>query len=270
MANSVSSLPVILISFNRGAYLRQVIASYRKQSTAIRIAIHDNGSDEPETLAVLDELGAEGCAVYRYPRITEADHLNQVDETVQAFVKENESYAVSDSDVDLATADPRSISVYLELLERYPDVECVGPMLTIADIARSYPLFVRAMQRHVEQFWGRSPEWAETTLGRVAVLPAPIDTTLAVHRSGTRFRRLKRGLRVYHPFEARHLDWYVSAAQVSAYNATSSPLISHWDNAQEFVRFGSEKTSAPLRYWIIDGTLGALAVRQFTSDDNPA
>ena len=65
------------------------------------------------------------------------------------------------------------------------------------------------MNRHIEQFWHRQPLWAETSFGRVAYLDAPIDTTMAMHRAGEPFFRLKQSLRVYEPYEAQHLDWYL-------------------------------------------------------------
>ena len=47
--------------------------------------------------------------------------------------------------------------------------------------------------------------------------------------------RLKHGIRVYFPYEARHLDWYISDAQArtSSDHHTSSGKTSHWNNAGE-------------------------------------
>ena len=132
-----------------------------------------------------------------------------------------------------------ALAVYSELLDRFPQVECVGPMLRIADIPRSYKLFNRVMNRHIEQFWHRRPERVTTRFGECAVIEAPIDTTFALHREGSAFRRLKKGLRVYHPFEARHLDWYPQHGQ-AAYHRTSSAAISHWNNEAQFAEFADE------------------------------
>ncbi len=209
-AENPAPLPVFVISFNRGAFLRQACESYRRQAWPVRIVIHDNGSDDTGTLSALDEFAAQGLEVVRRGRIASADELNRVDDTVQAFCR-REAYAgpyvVTDCDIDLGEASPDALGLYVELLALYPDVACVGPMLRIADIPRSYRLFQEAMQRHIKQFWRRDPLWVETSRGPVAVLPAPFDTTFAVHRGGQSFRRMKPGLRVYHPCEARHLDW---------------------------------------------------------------
>jgi hypothetical protein len=77
------------------------------------------------------------------------------------------------------------------------------------------------------------PNFADTSFGPVAILKAAIDTTFALHRAGEPFRRLKASLRVYEPYEARHLDWYISDAGEDHYARTSSPAIAHWNNQSE-------------------------------------
>jgi hypothetical protein len=225
-------LPAILISFNRGPMLRQVIGGLRGLRTPLDIVIHDNGSADPTTLQVLKDLEIQNVRVFRRPAIKSPDDLNRVDETVQEIfgARPPGNYIVSDDDIDLSDADPRAIEIYAELLARF-DVECVGPMLRIADVPRSYPLYNHMMNRHIAQFWSRRPRWVETAAGRVGVLDAPIDTTFALHRASGPFCRLKRGLRVYAPYDARHLDWYPVEAERQSYRDSSSPAISHWNNA---------------------------------------
>lgn len=230
-----TATPIFVISYNRGAWLAKVADAYRRQSLPVEIVVHDNGSDDPDTLATLDALGRDGVDVVRNPPIATADDLNAVDRTVQAYFAGRPAqvpYVVTDCDVDLSAARPEALAVYHELLERFPDAACVGPMLRISDIPRSYPLFNRVMNRHIAQFWGRSPAWTTTSFGAVAYARGLIDTTFALHRAGEAFRRKKRGLRVYHPYEARHLDWYPGPETSEAYHRTSSPQISHWNNAE--------------------------------------
>jgi hypothetical protein len=78
----------------------------------------------------------------------------------------------------------------------------------------------------------------------VAVLPALIDTTFALHRAGEPFRRLKSALRVYEPYEARHLDWYRVDDRDDYFSLHSDSAISHWNNLAERGRYQSE----PLQY----------------------
>jgi hypothetical protein len=239
-------LPVFIISFNRGVFLRQVISSYIQQTIPVDIIVHDNGSDDPCTLDVLAGLAAEGIDVHRLPPIKSARELSRVDRTVGRYFgwfRRRSRYVVTDCDIDLSTARPEALEVYSELLDRFPRVACVGPMLRIADIPETYHLFNHVMNRHIGQFWHRQPQRIRTQFGECAFISATIDTTFAMHRDGSRFQRLKKGLRVYDPFEARHLDWYPDDTQ-RAYRQSSSAAISHWNNVSQFAEFARE----PLRF----------------------
>ena len=240
-------MPIFLISFNRGPELKRSVIGLRRQRRPVEIIVHDNGSDDPYTLSVLEELAADGVKIFRNSQISSADELNKVDETVQAFFAdwtEPARYAVSDCDIDLSVADPNALDVYDELLNTHRRAECVGPMLRIRDISATYPLFNRVMNRHIEQFWRYHPTIEQTTFGQAAIGEFPIDTTFALHRAGEPFRRQKLGLRVYEPFEALHLDWYCTEHSSDAYFQSSNPAISHWRTQAEFLIHGN----APLEY----------------------
>lgn len=241
-------LPVFVISFNRGAMLRRCLAGLRHLRRPTLPVIHDNGSTDPETLRVLSDLEAAGVAVRRAAAISSADDLNDVDRTVADFFadwSEPCRYVVTDCDIDMSVADPDAITVYDELLDVFRRAGCVGPMLRIRDIHRTYPLYGRVMNRHIEQFWHRRPTWVETARGRIAVQECPIDTTFALHRAGEPFRRLKAAVRVYEPYEALHLDWYEETRGLDgSYPDTSHPAISHWNNRVEERRQRDER----LRY----------------------
>jgi glycosyltransferase involved in cell wall biosynthesis len=243
-------VPIFVISYNRGVYLERVIASYRRQSVPVDIVIHDFGSDDAETLRILVRLEASGVKVVRSSKITAGDQLNRVDETVQAYFRDMATprrYVVTDCDIDLSIAAANSLTVYDDLLDRFPQAECVGPMLRIVDVPRHFPLYNKVMNRHIEQFWHREPQWQTLSSGEtVAYLPAPIDTTFALHRANEPFRRLKKAIRVYHPYEAQHLDWYQSAADLraSSYFQGSRPGIGNWSNRSWHSQFCDE----PLQY----------------------
>jgi hypothetical protein len=241
-------LPVFVISFNRGAMLRRCLQGMSHLRRPMRFVIHDNGSTDPATLDVLAALEHEGVTVVRRPRITSPDELNGVNETVAWYFSdwgEPCRYVVTDCDIDMAIADPATLDVYDELLDRFRAVACVGPMLRIHDIPRHYPLYNRAMNRHIEQFWQHRPTWVERDGGRIAVQACRIDTSFALHRAGEAFERLKSALRVYEPYEARHLDWYADPSTIGdVYHQTSDGTISHWNNHDELCRHCDE----PLRY----------------------
>ena len=262
-------LPVFIISFNRGAFLRQVIESYGRQTMPVDIIVHDNGSTDPFTRDTLADLEAQGVTVHRRRPIKSVRQLDRVDRSVRDYFgwfRRRGRYVVTDCDIDLSAARPDALEVYHELLDQFPDAACVGPMLRIADIPPAYQLFNHVMNRHIEQFWQKQPEWTETRCGPCAFIRAPIDTTFAVHRDGSRFRRLKKGLRVYHPFEARHLDWYPDEGQ-QAYRQSSSAAISHWSNESQFAAYARE----PLhfnRYNVVETAEdGGLVVRCRKLDD---
>ena len=263
-------LPIIIISFNRGYYLASVVQAFLNQDIPLRIFIHDNGSDDPGTLDVLQRLERDGHAVRRRSKIRSPDDLNLVDETVSmALNGRNIPYGVTDCDIDLSIARTDALKLYLELLNLCGDVECVGPMLRISDIPKTYPLFGKVMDRHIGQFWREAPEWQATSKGEVAVFRCSIDTTLAVHRAGTPFRRLRTALRVYHPFEALHLDWYNSCDDITTYRVSSSPEISHWDNASATVEaLGWPIPTTP--YYTVEGRLNAQTVKMRYACANPA
>jgi glycosyltransferase involved in cell wall biosynthesis len=230
-------VPIFMISYNRADTLKRAIASYRHQSQFIEIVVHDNGSDDPVTRAFLHELANDGVRVYLREPIKSAEELDYVDESITDYFEnwaEPSNYVVTDCDIDLEIANVNALSVYAELLDRFRKVECVGPMLRISDIPRKYPLFNHVMNRHIEQFWHRDPVFTSISHGEVAYIEAPIDTSFAVHRAGESFRRLKQGLRVYFPYEARHLDWYPEKAKASNYRESSSANISHWNNRSYF------------------------------------
>jgi hypothetical protein len=226
-------VPVFLISFNRGTQLRSMVEGLRRLETPTEIIVHDNGSSDPATLEILAELERDGVRVARCEAISSPDELNLVDATVQRYFadwSEPQRYVVSDCDIDLTVADPRALDVYGELLNRHPDAECVGPMLRISDLPAAYPLRNNVLNKHIFQFWQHEPRIEKTPFGDVAFRPARIDTTLAMHRAGEPFRRLKMGLRVYEPFEARHMDWYEWSSP--AYGESASAEITNWGRAR--------------------------------------
>lgn len=245
-------VPIFFISFNRGAMLKKAITSVQMQSKAVEIIIHDNGSNDPETIDILDKLEAENIKVFRHRPINCADDLNFVNETVEYFFSiwaEPSRYVVSDCDIDMSISDPLSLDVYDTLLNQFYKVSCVGPMLRIQDIPEEYPLYSHVVNRHIEQFWRRIPHLEITKFGFVAFINARIDTTFALHRAGENFRRLKDGLRIYEPFEALHLDWYKN--QISdTYTETSNPNISHWNNKKTF-NLNKNATIGYSQYYIV-------------------
>ncbi len=229
-------IPAFIISFNRGQFLLETVRGLRMLNAELDIIIHDNGSDDPETLEIIDSLARDGVIVVRRNKIFSADELNNTNFTISDYFVDKipTPYIVTDCDISMDKTNPSALQVYLEILNTFPEVGCVGPMLKISDIPEDYPLRNRVLNRHIMQFWHKKPSWCHTVGGWTAYQFAAIDTSLALHRAGEPFRRLKQGIRVYEPFEARHLDWYLTSPHKELYHHTSNPTISHWNNKSEY------------------------------------
>lgn len=239
-------LPVFIISYNRADMIRRCIAGLKHLNTPLQIIIHDNGSDEPETLALLDQLEQSGLTIYHSHKLSHPDELNNVQQSIADYFDKRgmqSDYIVTDCDIDLSVADSDAINIYRELLYFNEQIQCCGPMLRISDIPREYPLYAHVMNRHIEQFWQKNPSFVTVLGKKVAVQPAVIDTTFAIHKKGHPFTRLKIGLRVYHPYEALHLDWYLTET-TNDYHHRSNSNIAHWNNQAWF----NDHQNAQLQY----------------------
>jgi len=141
-------VPVFIISFNRGDWLRRCVAACRKLLPAVDMIIHDNGSDDPSTLRCLELFEAEGIAVVRRGKIRDSAELNQVNDTIARYFtgRAPAPYVVTDCDIDISIARPDALGVYNELLDMFPDAPCVGPMIRIRDVPRHYPLFTHVIE----------------------------------------------------------------------------------------------------------------------------
>ncbi len=227
--------PCFFISYNRGEFLGQSLKGLQKQSCPIDAIIHDNGSTDKNTLSIIQKLDNDGFTVFRYPAINTADDLNQVNQSVTRYFEnwaEPQRYIVSDCDVDMSESRADAIEVFDHALNIFRHAEAVGPMLRISDIPTDYPLRNHALNLHIRQFWQYLPEWIKYKGEALGCLKCPIDTTLALHRAGEPFRRLKSAVRFYAPHEARHLDWYLSEADMRQRDGGETSDISHWNNAE--------------------------------------
>jgi len=222
-------IPIFIIHFNRGMMLQRVIESYQKQTVPVEIIVHDNGSDGPDTLARLAESEKQGIKVVRNPKLKTVADLDNVSATVAAYFTEHAPapYIVTDCDIELLH--PQSIAVYLDLLCVTPQAFVVGPMLRIEDIDSGAPLYNNIMNRNIQAFWRKLPQFTEINGKPVAYQSADIDTTFAVMRPHQKFRRMQPGIRVYAPYDARHLDWYQNE-WVDEYQTTSNPNVAHYSN----------------------------------------
>lgn len=135
------------------------------------------------------------------------------------------NYIISDPDVVPIEECPTDMFEYFtSVLDRYPDVDKIGPGLKIDDLPDHYAL-KQAVINHESQFWRtESPE--------PGLYRSSIDTTLSLHRPHIG-HQLERCMRSDFPYLARHTPWYVDSTNLSEeemhYRSRLSPTVNNWN-----------------------------------------
>ncbi|HSE74990.1 MAG TPA: hypothetical protein VLB05_10780 [Dongiaceae bacterium] len=203
-------LPVFLTTRNRGNRLRALIAAYRAQSHAVDIVLIDRGSDDPESLAALDALAREGIAIHRWQRQDDEQAGRRLQRLIKRHFRrwgEPVRFAVATDEVDFSVAAPDALALYDEMLDRFRDAPCVGPMLRVGAVPRQHAAFAQIMNEEIAAHRRQPPSWCETGFGRVAFVQSTRLGSFALHRCDAAYFGPEAGLRVHYPFEARNIDW---------------------------------------------------------------
>ncbi len=230
------NIPIFVISFNRLTALQRCICSYKRFTPASSIYIIDMGSDYAPLLSYYSELQSRGSTIFFAGSLrgNNADALNIVSDYIESCKAKFSSayYAVTDPDISLESAKDDALALYAYLLDQYPSVKIAGPMLRISDIPPDYPAREFLFKRQIGLFWHKIPRSVAWKGKTVYFQFAPIDTTFGLVRSSTVYRRLLDGIRVYYPYEALHLDWYLSDANMTQdqihYIKTANPDNARW------------------------------------------
>ena len=164
------------------------------------IIIHDNGTTYPETLKFYKD---ENLKV----EYSNENSLEAVCKTVKKYQKDSRYYAVTDSDI-MFENDVVSLRPFIWILNKYPDIPCVGPMLELYDLPDSEYLD-KQKEDHWHQFWSKTPKIERLNGKPLMYQSAWIDTTFALYRHSFDWQNLNLGVRLYHPYSARHIDWYL-------------------------------------------------------------
>jgi hypothetical protein len=199
-------LPVFLSCGDLGGRLQEVATSYRKQSVPIELILVDGGAGGAETQEAIGRLEQEGAIVRCIDPGTPDEQGKSLQRVIQLHLKdwgEPRRFAIASGAVDFSIAAPDAFALYDELLDRFPEVEGVGPMLRIQDLPRDHPVLNDEITAH----WVRERSWCETSLGRVSLVRSSLAGNFALCRADGRYLPPKSGLRVCHPFEGRNLDW---------------------------------------------------------------
>jgi hypothetical protein len=205
-------LPIFLPCRDLGTRLEDVAASYRKQSVPSELILVDSGDGGAETQAAIGRLEQQGAIVRGIDPGTAEEQEKSLQRVIQLHLKdwgEPQRFAIASGAVDFSIAALDAFALYDELLDRFPDVEGVGPMLRIQDLPRDHPVLHREIAAH----WLGERSWCETSAGRVSLVRASLAGNFALCRADGRYLPPRSGLRVHRPFEARNLDWMETATR---------------------------------------------------------
>jgi pyruvyltransferase len=203
-------LPIFLMCSNQGKRLHSMAAGYRKQSIATELVLIDTGNIDEETRNAVDQLHQDGALARGIDPDTPDQQAISLRRVIRLYFKdwgEPTRHAIASGAIDFSAASPDSFALYDELLDRFPKIEGVGPMLRIQDLLRDHPAVV---DREITAHWSQEPSWCETSLGRIAIVQSSLAGNFALCRADGPYRAPDFGLRVHYPFDARDLDWVAS------------------------------------------------------------
>lgn len=229
-------IPIFIITYDRLRVLKESIQSYHDCiKTPFEIVVVDFGSTYGPTIEYLKNLEQEKVKVYWKDRIHHKDGLNSISGIVQDYFRDHlaSNYVVTDPDIALDNVEGDVLEVYANLLKNLPKITVVGPMLRIDDIPDHYPKKQKLISKslHVD-FHSRPVSTIKYDDKIIRYIFALIDTTFAMNRAGTPWRRWRQGVRVLRPYSARHLDWYLDPNDLTPdqthYKENASRRIVHW------------------------------------------
>ena len=199
-------LPIFLPCHDLGAQLERIAAAYRRQSVQSELVLIDGGTVDLETLQAIEALQQDGAQVRVIDPGDPEQQVKSLQHIIQQYFKrwgEPQRYAIASGAVDLSNTSPDAFALYDELLDCFPDIEAVGPMLRIQDLPFGHP----ALSGEIAEHWLQERSACETSLGPVGVVQASLAGNFAICRGDGRHRPPRSGLRVHHPFDARNLAW---------------------------------------------------------------
>jgi len=226
-------IPIFIIVHNHLEILKRSLSSYEKFiDNQKQFVFHNTNSQYQPCLDFLKEREAQGDLVYH----TNTNHHLSVMNTIRQYLSDNpdiEYYILTDPDIELNNAKGNLVETFIYLLNKY-NVYSVGPSLKIDDIPGHYPKKQLVFERHIR--FHESPRIKENFEDQdFEITRAAIDTTFQLIRSSCTDEAFphEHCLRVFEPYDARHLDWYIDPNNMTdcqkfySDNATS---ISHWNN----------------------------------------
>lgn len=205
-------IPIFIITCDRLEVLKKSIKSYCDYiKTPFEIVIIDFGSTYEPTIEYLERLEHEGIKVLWEKRIESVQELNNVDNKIQDYFKNHpkSNYIVTDPDIALDCVAGDILDIYSYLLKELPEIDVVGTMLRIDDIPEHYRNKKGVLATYSQTLKSKKINTIQYKDKFINFIYAPIDSTFGMNKAGTRWVRLKEGIRTMPPYSARHLDWYL-------------------------------------------------------------
>ena len=207
------SVPVFITYRDRRSMLNRTVASLFRCGFD-DITVIDNDSEIP-----LSPTGPNGIAILTDPMwgggrsitVLKGDNSGrQLTPWLMNLVPDDSYYVVCDCDAELDPDCPTDIAeVLIDILERHPEIEKVGPGIRVDDLLFPPPdryAYSYLMEYSIER-GTRYGVIERQMLNGVEVINAPIDTFWAMHRPGHGWPGIV-GARTTAPYLARHLPWY--------------------------------------------------------------
>lgn len=240
-------VPVFIIVHNQLESLKKSLKSYESYiNSPKQFIFHNANSKYQPTLDFLDSRERQGDIVYHssngrgVPHRPAFGHKKMpgpdIVDTIQDYISTRPSIEyiiLTDPDVELYNTHINLIETYIYLLNKY-NVYAVGPSLIIDDIPDFYP------KKHLvykeQGRFHKSPRISENFMGcEFEITKAAIDTTFQIIRAKNIDRNFPHYncIRVFEPYSAKHLDWYIDPNNMTdcqAYCSNNASKVSHWNN----------------------------------------
>lgn len=215
----MKKIPLFVITFERLEATKAAINSYRKFfGDAVDIIIQDNGSEYPPMVAYLKEKEREGIKIYRRSKLRCIQDLSKIALTVEyhlKYIKPVDYYIVTDCDIYFDKADSEMFEYYAWLLDKFPKIHGIAPMLEIRDIPEHYPMR-ESLLKDKARLWDDSNKQVMVSYKgeERKVYHCSIDTTFLMRKASTWCTRCMGCLSTMEPYIAKHWDWYINPANI--------------------------------------------------------
>jgi GT2 family glycosyltransferase len=230
-------IPIFIIVHNHYDMLKRSLASYEKFiDHPKQFVFHNTNSVYQPTLDFLEERRKKGDLVYH----TNDNHHLTVRNTISDYLSKNpdcEYFVLTDPDVELQQSPGNIIDAYIYLINKYNRF-CVGCWHRTDDIPDYYPLKSQVHKGYTNRYYNENQKIQEHFNGiDFSISIAPIDTTFQLIRSknfsiNERFPHVDC-IRVFEPYNARHLDWYIDPSNLTdcqKFCRDNATNVSHWNN----------------------------------------